>query len=51
LNQNPEQLVRDEIDRQLIACGRNIQDKSRFSLREGPGVAIREYVSAIERNR
>jgi type I restriction enzyme, R subunit len=42
-NQSPEQKARDEIDRQLQACGWIIQDKSRINLNQGLGVAIREY--------
>jgi type I restriction enzyme R subunit len=47
LNQNPEQLARDEIDRQLLACGWVIQTKKTFNLAAGPGVAIREFQTAI----
>ncbi len=46
-NQNPEQLARDHIDRQLIACGWAIQDKSRFNLSAATGVAIREYQTDV----
>jgi type I restriction enzyme R subunit len=47
LNQNPEQLALDEIDRQLLACGWVIQTKKTFNLAAGPGVAIREFQTAI----
>lgn len=43
INQNPEQRARDNIDRQLTACGWVIQDKSRINLNEGLGIAVREY--------
>ena len=43
MNQNPEQIARDYIDRQLRACGWAIQSKSKINLNEGPGVAVREY--------
>ena len=43
MNQNPEQLARDNIDKQLLACGWVIQDKKQVNLSAGPGVAIREY--------
>src|SRR5437868_3844660 len=43
MNQNPEQLARDKIDKQLIACGWVIQNKNQFNLAAGLGVAIREY--------
>jgi len=45
LNQNPEQLARDMIDRQLIACGWVVQDKERIDLHAGVGVAVREYLT------
>ncbi|MCG9791153.1 type I restriction endonuclease subunit R [Flavobacterium algicola] len=47
LNQNPEQIARDNIDKQIIACGWVIQDKKRFNLAAGLGVAIREYQTDI----
>ena len=43
MNQNPEQRARDNIDRQLIACGWIIQNKNQINLTAGPGVAVREY--------
>ncbi|MCX6273259.1 MAG: DEAD/DEAH box helicase family protein [Bacteroidetes bacterium] len=46
-NQNPEQIARDEIDKQLKACGWVIQDKKRVDLHEGQGVAIREYQTDV----
>ncbi|MDP4207276.1 MAG: type I restriction-modification enzyme R subunit C-terminal domain-containing protein [Bacteroidota bacterium] len=42
-NQNPEQIARDNIDKQLVACGWIIQDKAKINLGAGIGVAIREY--------
>jgi type I restriction enzyme R subunit len=42
MNQNPEQLARDKIDEQLIACGWDIQDKKSVNLNAEIGVAIRE---------
>lgn len=47
INQNPEQIARDNIDKQLIACGWIIQDKKKFNLAAGLGVAIREYQTDI----
>jgi len=32
VNQNPEQLARDEIDKQLITCGWVIQPKNKINL-------------------
>ena len=46
-NQNPEQIARDNIDKQLMACGWVIQDKKKFNLVAGLGVAIREYQTDI----
>jgi type I restriction enzyme R subunit len=43
MNQNPEQIARDAIDRQLTACGWVIQDKKDLNLNASPGIAIREY--------
>lgn len=45
MNQNPEQLARDRIDEQLIACGWLIQDYKKKNVLAGPGVAIREYIT------
>ncbi|WP_281297014.1 DEAD/DEAH box helicase family protein [Flavobacterium limnophilum] len=47
LNQNPEQIARDHIDKQLIASGWIIQDKKKFNLAAGLGIAIREYQTDI----
>jgi type I restriction enzyme R subunit len=47
LNQNPEQLARDNIDRQLLACGWVIQDKSKINLHASLGVAVREYQTNV----
>ena len=47
INQNPEQIARDNIDKQLVACGWVIQDKKKFNLAAGLGVAIREYQTDI----
>ncbi len=44
-NQNPEQMARDRIDKQLTACGWLIQKKSRVNLHAGIGVAVREYLT------
>ncbi|MBU1011149.1 MAG: DEAD/DEAH box helicase family protein [Bacteroidetes bacterium] len=47
VNQNPEQIARDNIDRQLITCGWLIQNKNRINLNEGIGVAVREYLTDV----
>jgi type I restriction enzyme R subunit len=46
-NQNPEQLARDTIDRQLVAAGWIIQPKTKINLSAGTGVAVREYQTDI----
>ncbi|WP_426671469.1 type I restriction-modification enzyme R subunit C-terminal domain-containing protein [Mucilaginibacter sp. McL0603] len=47
MNQNPEQIARDNIDKQLIASGWVVQDKSKSNISAGLGVAIREYQTDI----
>lgn len=47
MNQNPEQIARDHIDQLLLASGWVIQDKKKFNLAAGLGVAIREYQTDI----
>lgn len=46
-NQNPEQLARDQIDKQLIECGWIIQGKSKINLAASLGIAVREYQTDI----
>lgn len=40
-NQNPEQIARDKIDKQLVDCGWVIQDKKTINLHSSIGVAVR----------
>ena len=47
MNQNPEQLARDNIDQQLRAVGWVIQNKSQINLSAALGVAVREYQTDI----
>ena len=47
INQNPEQIARDNIDKQLRLCGWIIQDKKKLNLAAGLGIAIREYQTDI----
>jgi hypothetical protein len=42
-NQNPEQIARDHIDKQLTACGWIIQGINQVNLHVGIGVAVKEY--------
>lgn len=46
-NQNPEQIARDNIDKQLIACGWIIQGIRQVNLHVGTGVAVREYLTDV----
>jgi len=46
-NQNPEQVARDQIDKQLLACGWVVQSKSKINLSENLGVAVREYQTDV----
>ncbi|MBL7725419.1 MAG: DEAD/DEAH box helicase family protein [Chitinophagaceae bacterium] len=47
LNQNPEQLARDQIDTELLRCGWLLQDKNKINLAAGMGIAVREYQTDI----
>lgn len=46
-NQNPEQIARDHIDKQLIACGWIIQGIRDLNLNRGIGVAVKEYTTDV----
>jgi len=45
VNQDPEQIARDNIDKQLIACGWVIQDKDKINLNAAFGVVVRYYLT------
>ncbi|HPN36324.1 MAG TPA: hypothetical protein PK843_17600 [bacterium] len=45
MNQTPEQIARDHIDRQLAVFGWMIQDKSEINLHAALGVAVHEYLT------
>ncbi|MFN0157714.1 MAG: type I restriction-modification enzyme R subunit C-terminal domain-containing protein [Bacteroidota bacterium] len=47
VNQNAEQIARDNIDRQLTACGWAVQKKTEINLSAGVGVAVREYITDV----
>lgn len=47
LNQNPEQIARDQIDAALKLCGWDVQSKSKINLNANIGVAIREYQTDV----
>ena len=46
-NQNPEQIARDHIDKQLIACGWIIQEIKKVNLHAGIGIAVKEYLTDV----
>lgn len=43
VNQNPEQIARDTIDRKLIESGFAVQDRKHIDWKVSPGIAVREY--------
>lgn len=45
MNQNPEQIARDTIDRQLTTCGWIIQSIKGVNFNAGFGVAVKEYLT------
>ena len=47
INQNPEQIARDKIDRMLLEAGWIVQDKNRVNLAACVGVAVREYLTDV----
>jgi type I restriction enzyme, R subunit len=46
-NQNHEQIARDNIDKQLGACGCSVQNKSRINLQSSFGVTVCNYQADI----
>jgi len=46
-NQNPEQIARDNIDKQLTVCGWIIQSIKQVNLNAGVGVAVKEYLTDV----
>ena len=46
-NQNPEQIARDNIDKQLTSCGWVIQSIKQINLNAGIGVAVKEYLTDV----
>lgn len=47
MNQNPEQIARDSVDKQLLACGWVIQSVRQINLFAGIGVAVKEYLTDV----
>ena len=47
INQNPEQIARDNIDRMLRDAGWVIQDKDKIDFSAGSGIAVREYQTDV----
>lgn len=46
-NQNPEQIARDTIDKQLLTCGWVIQHIKQINLNAAIGVAVKEYLTDV----
>ena len=47
INQNPEQIARDQIDAKLAEAGWRVQDKAKIDFNVGIGIAVREYPTDI----
>ncbi|RRO12361.1 type I restriction endonuclease subunit R [Flavobacteriaceae bacterium 14752] len=47
INQNPEQIARDKIDKMLLEAGWEVQSKSKVDLNAKKGVAVREYQTDV----
>jgi len=47
INQNPEQIARDKIDKMLIDAGWVVQSKKKINLAANKGVAVREYQTDV----
>ena len=47
INQNPEQIARDIIDRILSDAEWTVQSKNQVDLSAGQGVAVREYLTDL----
>ena len=47
MNQNPEQIARDHIDKLLVACGWMIQKIKKVNLHAGIGIAVKEYLTDV----
>jgi type I restriction enzyme R subunit len=47
VNKNPEQIARDNIDKQLTACGWVIQSIKQINLNASAGVAVKEYLTDV----
>jgi type I restriction enzyme R subunit len=47
INQSPEQIARDNIDKQLHATGWAVQDKDKIDWNESIGIAVREYQTDV----
>jgi type I restriction enzyme R subunit len=47
INQNPEQIARDSIDKMLKAAEWTVQSKNEVDLLASQGVAVREYLTEV----
>ncbi|MBM3590648.1 MAG: restriction endonuclease subunit R, partial [Alphaproteobacteria bacterium] len=46
-NQNPEQIARDKIDKNLVDAGWQVQSMAKINLSSCLGVAVREYLTDV----
>lgn len=46
-NQNPEQIARDRIDRQLTSAGWKVRNSNAIDFKAGRGIAVREYQTDV----
>ncbi len=47
VNQNPEQIARDKIDKMLIDAGWLVQSKREVDLSANKGIAVKEYQTDV----
>lgn len=47
INQNPEQIARDEIDARLTAAGWSVQPSKAIDHGAARGIAVREYQTSV----
>jgi len=47
INQNPEQIARDNIDKMLVDAGWKVQKKTEINFSLGLGIAVREYQTDV----
>src|SRR5680860_1137649 len=47
MNQNPEQIARDRIDKRLFEAGWDVQNRKALNFNAGLGIAVREYQTDV----